>query len=425
MPRKSASANLAIEGGEPVRAEKFPPRIMIGDAETEAVLSVLDRCRTQGGAFDRYGGAEVDAYEQEFAAFHGMKFATATSSGTAAIHTALGALRLDVGQEIISAPITDPGAVFPILWMNCIPIFADADPRTMNVSARSIEARITDKTRAVIVAHIAGQPCDMGAIMKVAKRHDLLVIEDCSQSHGAKYRGRRVGTFGQMAAYSLMSGKHTTAGGQGGMVLTNNEDLYWQCKRFADRGKPFNAPDAHDNLFMGMNYRMTELQAAVGRVQLKKTDEVAAARRAIVARLERALKPLSAVTLGYQIPGAYSTYWFLLLRFHPEKVRVDKETFVRALVAEGLPCDSNYGPAYNARNVIVNRLTYGQSGCPWICPFYGREVDYTDACPDAERACRDHFLIYFHECWTEREVADVAAALTKVEKAYLKRRRSS
>jgi len=419
---RASRKRLAVNGGSPVRAEPFPPRVQIGEEEVAAVNAAMDRCRAEGGAFDRYGGIEVDAYEREFAAAYGVKFATAVSSGTAAIHTALGALRLDVGQEVISAPITDPGAVWPILWLNLIPVFADADPRTMNVSARSIEQRITDKTKAVIVAHIAGQPCNMDAIMKVVEKHDLVLIEDCAQAHGARYKGRPVGSFGHLAAFSLMSGKHTTSGGQGGMVLTDDEDLYWNAKRFADRGKPFNS-DAGDNLFLGMNYRMTELQAAIGRVQLRKTEAIARRRRALVNKLRKAMVDLKGVRLAHQITGAWSVYWFLLIHFEGSLYRVDKATFVEALAAEGIPCEADYSRPYDSRDVIVNRRTYGRSGCPWTCPFYGRHIDYAATVPNAHRAVAEHFVVYFHECWTDREIADLVAALAKVESAYIKRSR--
>lgn len=151
---------LAIDGGSPVRGEPFPRRLLIGKEEIEALHELLEKEQLQGGGFDRYGGEHVEAYEREFAAYHGVACATATSSGTAAIHAALGALRLDVAQEVISSPITDPGGVAPILWNNCIPIFADASAETMNVDPASIAGRITERTRAIIVTHLAGQPVD-------------------------------------------------------------------------------------------------------------------------------------------------------------------------------------------------------------------------------------------------------------------------
>ncbi len=136
---------LAIEGGTPVRATPFPPRIVIGAEEIDAVHALLEKERATGGGLDRYGGEHVDAYEREFAAYHGVGYATAVSSGTAAVHSALSALRIDIAQEVISSPITDPGGVAPILWNNCIPVFAYADPETMNIDPRSVEASPTGR----------------------------------------------------------------------------------------------------------------------------------------------------------------------------------------------------------------------------------------------------------------------------------------
>ena len=251
-------STLAIDGGTPVRTTPFPMRDQIDDREVAAIMRVVERARTEGGAFERYGGVEVDAYENEFAAHMGCKWGNAVSHGTGAVHTAIGALRLDAGSEVICSPITDPGAIMPVLMQNCIPIFADADPETQNMDPASVRERITPRTKAIVCGHIAGQPCDMDAIMAIAAEHNLWVVEDCAQAHDAEYKGKKAGSIGHMGCYSLMSGKHSTAGGQGGMVVTNDENLYWQAKRFADRGKPFNS-DAPGNMFVGINYRMTEL----------------------------------------------------------------------------------------------------------------------------------------------------------------------
>lgn len=412
-------SELALEGGMPVRTEPFPRRILIDEEEIEAVHALLEKERTRGGGFDRYGGEHVDAYEREFAAYHNVPYATATSSGTAAIHAALAALRLDIAQEVISSPITDPGAVAPILWQNCIPIFADANPETFNIDPASIAARITDRTKAIIVGHIAGQPVDMDPVMEVARAHNLPVIEDCSQSHGALYKGRLVGTIGDIAAFSLMGGKHHTAGGQGGMVITRNEELYWNAKRFADRGKPFNSTEKK-NLFLGLNYRMTELEAVIGRVQLRKLDANLARRRALAAELAEAIRDLKAVRMQTIIPGAVSSYWLMLLRIDTSLLKVDKVGFVQAVAAEGIPIDAHYDFIAYETPWIRQRANYGRSGCPWTCPFYGREVEYEGSCPNARRAIDTHMVMPWHECLTSREVQDIAAALHKVEAAYLK-----
>jgi perosamine synthetase len=320
---------------------------------------------------------------------------------------------------VISSPITDPGAVAPILWQNCIPIFADANPETFNIDPDSIAQRITERTKAIIVGHIAGQPVDMDPVMEVARAHNIPVIEDCSQAHGAIYKGRLVGTIGDLAAFSLMGGKHHTAGGQGGMVLTRNEELYWNAKRFADRGKPFNSPEKK-NLFLGLNYRMTELEAVIGRVQLRKLDANLARRRALAAELAAAIADLKAVRMPTIIPGAVSSYWLMLLRIDTSLLKVSKVEFVQAVAAEGIPIDPHYDWIMYETPWIRQRANYGRSGCPWTCPFYGREVEYEGSCPNARRAIDAHMVLPWHECLTSREVQDIAAALHKVEAAYLK-----
>ena len=413
------SDKLAVDGGSKVREEPFPARIQIDEREIEAVLRLLRHVAEAGGAFDRYGGTEVDAYEQEFAQHFGAKYGTSASSGTAAIHTALGALRLDIGSEVISAPITDPGAVAPILWNNCIPVFADADPETFNMDPKSVEERISERTKAIIACHLAGQPADMDAIMDIARRHNLVVIEDCAQAHEAEYKGRKVGSIGHLAAFSLMSGKHSTAGGQGGMVLTYDEELYWDAKRFADRGKPFNSTEP-TNLFLGMNYRMTELEATIGRVQLQKLPETVARRQQVVAMLQERIADLKAIRLGKVIEDVKPAYWFLFLRVYPEQLSVPKAQVAAALQAEGMPVGAAYDALVPDQLWIRERRSYGDSRCPWICPYYGKEISYEGAVPNARKAIENHMMLSVHECFTEKECDDIAKALRKVEKAYLR-----
>jgi len=410
---------LAIDGGTPVRTEPFPARVQMDKRELQAVIDLVEKSTTGALAFDRYGGEHVDAYEREFADYFGMRFGTAMSAGTAAVHSALGALRPDIGSEIISSPITDPGAVAPILMMNCIPIFADADPETFNMDPKSVEERISDRTKAIIVGHIAGQPCDMDPIMELAEAHHLTIIEDCSQSHDAEYKGRKVGTIGHIAAFSLMSGKHTTAGGQGGMVITNDEELYWNAKRFADRGKPFGSEET-TNLFLGLNYRMTELEAAIGRVQLKKLPQIVANRRKAVAQIGERIADLKAVRLGKVIEGAVSSYWFLFLYVDEARLKVSKNDFAQVVAAEGVPVSPAYDHIIYEQIWIRDRQTYGRSGCPWNCPFYGKEVTYEGSCPNARKAIDTHMMMGVHEGFTEREADDIAETLRKVERHYLR-----
>ena len=411
---------LAIDGGKPLRTAPYPMRDQIDEREIEAINRVVERARTEGGAFERYGGIEVDAYEEEFAAHMGCKYGNAVSHGTGSIHTALGALRLDIGSEVISSPITDPGAIMPVLMQNCIPVFADADPETQNMDPQSVKEKITDKTRAIVCGHIAGQPCDMDAIMNIAEENKLWVIEDCAQAHDAEYKGKKAGSIGHMGCYSLMSGKHSTAGGQGGMVITDDEELYWEAKRFADRAKPFNS-DAPGNMFLGINYRMTELAAAIGRVQLEKLPRIVSVRRQAAKVIEETLADwkTEAVKMGKIIEGAQSSYWFVFLRFYPEKVKVSKADFAAAVAAEGVPVRANYGALAMNNPYIQDRITYGKTPCPWCCPYWGGEIDYSlENYPGAVAADENLMITSVHESFTDEDAADIARAIAKVERAY-------
>ncbi len=411
-------AKLAIDGGKPVRTRPFPARKQIDKREILAVMELMLDAEA-GGAFDRYGGVHVDAYEQEFAQYIGVPFATATSAGTAAIHTALGALQLEPFCEIISSPITDPGAVAPILWNNCIPVFADADPLTMNMDPKSVKEKISDRTRAIICGYIAGAPCDMGPIMELAAEHGLWVIEDCSQAHGCKYDGQMGGSIGHLGAYSLMSGKHSTAGGQGGMVVCKSEEHYWNAKRFADRGKPFNS-DTPGNMFLGNNYRMTDLEACIGRIQLQKLPDITGNRQRAAAWLADEIKDLAGVHMGKVYPRAESAYWFVNLRFEAKKFRVSKAEFAAAVAAEGVPCGAAYEAIVPDQYWIREQHAYGDSGFPWNAPQYGKHVDYHGCVPNARKAVDNHMMTSVHECYAEEDARDIGRALRKVETAYLK-----
>jgi dTDP-4-amino-4,6-dideoxygalactose transaminase len=409
---------LAIDGGTPVRTAPMPRRTLIGEEEKQAVLALFDREMAQGGGFDRYGGTEVDAYEREFAAHVGTAFATSTSSGTAAIHAALAALRLEPGSEVICAPVTDPGGVMPVVWMQCLPVFADADPDTFNMDPASVAARITDRTRAIVVTHLAGQPADLDPILELARARKIAVIEDCAQAHDALYKGRKVGTLGTIGAFSLMGGKHSTAGGQGGMVATDDEELYWNAKRFADRGKPFNTAERH-SVLLGLNYRMTELEAAIGRVQLGKLPEVVRRRRALARGLGERIADLRAVRMGKVIAGAEPSYWFLLLKVDAEKLRVSKDGFAKAVGAEGVSVMPRYDFLVYEAPWFRNRATFGGSGWPWTLIPGADAIAYEGSCPNARAAIETHMVLPCHEFFGEAEIDDVAVALRKVERAYL------
>jgi len=396
----------------------FPPRIIFDESEKEAALRVIEKTMKGNETIDLYGkGPEIANFEKEFASYFGVKFAAAVSSGTAALHSAIGALRLNPTTEIITSPITDPGTVAPILMQNCIPIFSDVDYETLNISPKSIEEKITEKTKVLIPVHLAGQPCNMDAIMDIAHKHNLMVIEDCAQSIGARYKGKYVGTFGDLGVFSLMGSKHITSGGQGGMIITNNEELYWNVKRFADRGKPFNSPEK-TNLFLGLNYRMTEIQAAIGRSQLPKLKKIKEKRIWILDQIRNLLSDSKVFHPWKMISDVEANPWFIFMHYDEKHAKLSKEEIVKILQEEyGIPVGAHYTIPIPEQLWIKNKATYGESQYPWSA--IKRRIDYRNCCPEATRSVADHFTLYSHEGWEEKEISYVVESLKMVEKRCL------
>jgi len=411
-------SKLAIEGGKPVRKEPMPDRVMFDEREKRVVLELMEGGMKQSTAkfLDRYAGENVDKYENDFARYFGVKFATAVSSGTAAVHSAVASLDLEPGSEVITSPITDPGTVMPILVQGLIPVFADVDFETLNITSETIEKVITERTKAIIPVHLAGVPCEMDKIMKVAKKYKLKVIEDCAQAHGSIYKNKYAGTFGDIGAFSLMSGKHMTSGGQGGMVITNKEKYYWNAKRFADRGKPFGIKNPKGNVSLGLNYRVTEIEAAIGRVQLKKLKKIADKRYQIVEKLRKEFLNLKAFSLWKKHENSKPNYWFCFVKVDKEKLKVDKWKVAEALKAEGIPAGAHYVIPMYENPFVKKRKTFGKSGYPWNS--YRPNIKYK--CPVAEKSLNSHITLYIHENFTEKEIKDILDAFEKVEKAYLR-----
>lgn len=412
MKTRESPKTLAIEGGTPVRATPMPPRRLFGEREKQAAVRLFDQAIASGDAFG-YNGPEEKAFEAEFADWMGGGFADAVNSGTNAVFAALGALQLPAGSEVIVPPITDPGGVMPVAVLNAVPVVADAARGSFNMGSRQVEAVVTDRTRAVLVAHIAGYPADMPGILRVARRHKLRVVEDCAQAQGATLGGRLLGTFGDIAAFSTMFGKHIATGGQGGIVYTRDAELHWNGRRFADRGKPFNLP-GKTNVVPALNLNLGDLGAAIGRAQLKRLPDIVAKRRGIVAAIHRGLGRLKAVAPAAQLRGASPSYWFLPVAVDARRLRVTKDQFAKAVAAEGVPVSASY------RHIPAEADWFRQSGAcpsPWI---YRSRVNRDPEIGETLRTLDRHFLIMIHEGFDRRAVSDVLAALAKVEAAYLK-----
>lgn len=415
-----SSTKLAIDGGSPVRTKPMPARGLITEKEKAAAMAVFDEAIATGNAFG-YGGKYEQQYEKDFVDFMGGGFADGVNSGTNALFCALGGLQLDALSEVIVPPITDPGGVMPVLFIGCVPVFADSDPRSYNTNAEQIEKCITERTRAIVVAHIAGEPADMDPIMALAKKYHLYVVEDCAQAHGAEYKGKKVGRIGHIAAFSTMFGKHHCTGGQGGVVYTTDEKLYWQAKRFADRGKPFNLTGETGNVVAGLNCNLNDLSAAIGSAQIKRLPEIIAKRRQIGQAIKAGLKDCKAVSLGWQVPDTNPVYWFLRFKIDCEKLKVDKDTFCRALDAEGIKgIMPSYRHIHCEKPWFENKAVFGKSGFPWNCSDYKGNKNPKYHLENAIKVTDTHFNLLMNESFGQSEIDDILEAIKKVEKAYLK-----
>ena len=410
--------SLAIDGGQPVRTQPMPSRCLIGQEEKQAAMRLFDEAIASGQPFG-YNGPNEKQYEEDFARFMGGGYADGVNSGTNALFVALGALGLDAFSEVIVPPISDPGGVMPVIFIGCVPVVADADVRSYNTCADEIERMITERTRAIVVAHIGGDPVDMDPVMALARKHNLYVVEDCAQAHGARYKGKMLGTFGHTAAFSMMFGKHHCTGGQGGVVYTQDEAMYWRIKRFADRGKPFNL-DAPGNVTAGLNNNLNELSAAIGVAQLAKLPTIVQKRHRIGEAVKAGLAGRKAVSVGWQPEGSESSYWFLRIAVNPEAIRVDKASFCKALNAEGIPATEHYRHIPGEAPWFKNKATFGTSGFPWNCSDYRGGPEPRVKIENAIAAAERHFNISMHENYGPRETQGIIDALVKVEAAYLR-----
>ena len=403
-----------------IRTEPWPARGHFGVEEKEAVNRLLDKAIETGNA-PGYNGPEETAYCEEFAEYMGGGFADGVNSGTTAVFVALKALDLKPFSEVIVGAVTDPGGIMPIVMNNCIPIVADSAPNSYNTSVAEIEKLITPLTSAIVVAHIGGDAADIENIAKLAKDRGLKLVEDCAQCHGAEINGKKLGSIGDVSAFSTMFGKHHCSGGQGGLVFTKDEDLYWSVRRNADRGKPMGLPAGSSNCIASLNFNIDEIGAAIGRVQLRKLPGIVDGRRAVVAKMTTELEKCASIIVPESLPGAKHSYWWWRLTVNTDAISCDKATFCAALSEEGLVINASYTGALPYKfDWFKNKRAFGESRHPWNSPSYTGDGDRDFVCPNAEAVMESDFNLVIHEAWGDQEIADAIAIIKKVEAKFAK-----
>jgi len=294
----------------------------------------------RSGTLNSTKGTFVARFEQEFAAYTGRKHAVACASGSAAVHCAINALRLQPGDEVVTTPITDMGALTCILYEGGVPVFADVDPVTINVTAATLATQITDRTRAIVVTHLFGLACDMAPIMALARQRNLVVIEDMAQAFGCTERSGRPGTFGALACYSLQQGKHMTTG-EGGIVTTDDKELARRVFLFVN--KAWGYGDAKpDHYFPAPNYRLTELQGAVALAQLRKLDWVVERRREVAAQLTAGLQGIPGLLLPRDPDGGRHSWWKYAFFVDPDVVDGGAMQLGKRMKDRGVFCIPRY-----------------------------------------------------------------------------------
>lgn len=397
--------DLALLGGKPVRQRPFTSWPVFGEPEKKRVLAALE-----SGHWGRLDGKEVAEFEQRFARMHGCKHGIAIVNGTVSLRLGLMAGGLEAGSEVIIPPYTFFSTASAVIEANMVPVFADVDLETFNLDPRAIEAAITPRTRAIIPVHFAGQVADMDAIMAIAAKHKLLVIEDAAHAHGASYKNRAAGSLGHLASFSFQSSKNLTSG-EGGLITTNDDKLAAACRSLHNCGRIPTGVWYEHHVISG-NYRLGELQGALLNAQLERLEEQTKTRDENGRHLAQRLTSLPGIHPQLRPDSCTRhAYHLFMLRIDAAAFGVPRSAVVAALSAEGVPCSPGYGFSLHEQPMFRNRA-FG----PYL-PGIVERLDYQRVqCPHSDHLCREQAL------WLEQaiflgpreDVEDVAGAFEKI-----------
>jgi perosamine synthetase len=403
----SGEPRLAIFGGEPVRKTPMPPRRAFGSHEVAIIQDVIAHYRERG-LDPGYQGEFEKRYTDAFVAQMGGGYADAVATGTAALFVAVAALGLPEGSEVVVSPITDPGSLSAIILNRLVPRLADAESGRYSMGVEQFVARITPKVRAVMVVHSIGQPItDIRAMVAEAHARGIRVIEDCSQSHGARVGGRPVGTFGDIAAFSAMYRKAHIAGGSGGVVYSRDVGLYQQALAHADRGKPRWQPDFTDYdpngfLFPALNLHTDEISCGIGLVSLTRLQDTIMRRLTFLAELTGRMRDRCEICRPYGYSPSDSPFVYPVI-VDVNRTTCTKIDFAKAVLAEGIGLNPHY--------------CYVVADWPWLKPYLADDFNTPNA-----RDIRDRsFCLYLNENYGLSEASDCTNAIIKVERHFARR----
>ena len=418
-------AKLAISGGEKLRQAPFGGWPLVDDATVDAVTDVLRSARWNR----RRGGTRTAEFEQQFAQFHDCAYGLCVSSGTAALEVAVRAAGVEIGDEVIVPPYSFMATASAPLQVGAVPVFVDIDPETYNLNPALIEDHITEKTRAIFAVHFGGLPADMDAINSIARKHDLLVLEDCAHAHGGIHANGKLGSLGDAAGWSFQASKNLTSG-EGGCVTTNNEDIYKRAVYAHDFWRSHveleddDLNDPADTQFpvLSWNYRMSEIMGSILHSQLGHLDGWAARRHENFTYLNARLAEIEGLGTIRVDPFVErnALHLFLFKYLNADAFAgAPREVVAKAVAAEGIPCSMGYVRPLHKHPLFQDALHGAlRSGFPLTSHYYGREMDYRQVeCPEAERLCREESLWIGHPPFlgTKEDMDDIADAFIKVQ----------
>jgi dTDP-4-amino-4,6-dideoxygalactose transaminase len=419
----------AIEGGPKAVTNKLAGWPSFDEKAISAVQEVL-----RSGKVNYWTGPKGMEFERKFAEWQGSKYAISASSGTAALHIALSALGIGPGDEVIVPSYTFIASSFSVVQAGAVPRFADVNINDHCISVESAEKLVNERTKAIMAVHLYGNVCEMEDILDFAKKHNLCVVEDNAEAFGGVYKGKKTGTLGDIAACSFCQNKTFTTGGEGGMVTTDNEDMAWRARSFRDHGYDVKQrlslleleqrlPYIHN--MVGWNYRMTEMQSAIGLAELERIDTWnLPIRRRNAHIIIDSIKDLPQVVyMPVDTEDRRNGWYVMAFSLDIENMTCDIDQFVAACSAEGAPCWRVFWPQCHTEKAFKQHNSFGNSGFPFKSKEYANpeSVDYSKVeVPNAVWHQSHTFTCFAFPTYSEEDCWQIGHALAKVIKAYSK-----
>ena len=398
---------LAIHGGKKIRNISMPSRFAFGINE-ELEMNKMIKYYKDKGEDPKYSGVWEEKFCKKFVNFMGGGYADAVATGTGAIYVATKSLELPKNSEILISPVTCSGALSCIIESGHQPVLIDSKPNSYNTDLNEIKKRITKKTRAMQITHAAGEPVsEMEEIIRFAKKNNIYVIEDCSQAIGAKIKNKKVGKFGDIAAFSTMYRKNLAANSSSGIVYTNkNKSLYRKILSYADRGKilwnkKLDVRDPKHSLFPALNWNTDEFSCAIGLANLKRLNETNKLRNKFLSKLVKLINSECKICYPYNYHKGFSPFYFPIL-LNTKKIKVSKKIFAKSLACEGIGIGEHYG-------CLI-------STWPWAQKYLSDKF----ISKNAVKTRNECFHLYLNENYGDKEIKDIINAIKKVENYYIR-----